>query len=174
MNIDFIPIDYTNLNDCATLSKWFNDPTLNYLITPNFFQGPLTFVSPEHIQQINLNLRHIKYAYFIVVDDKIIGDVNIIANPDYLVKRDKETSWLGITIGDSKYRGHGIGKKAMNFIETQALELGFERMELGVFSFNTKAIKFYKDLGYIQFSVVPKFTYYNGQWYDDCRFEKFL
>lgn len=174
MNINFIPINYTNLNDCAILAKWFNDPTINYLISPNFYQGELTEVTPEYISQLNMYPKNEKYAYFIVVNNLIVGDINIIDNPEYLVSKDKSTSWLGITVGEKAYRGHGVGKEAMKFIEKTARDLGFERMELGVFSFNTKAIKFYENLGYKHFATIPNFTFYNGQWYDDLRYEKTL
>lgn len=174
MNIEFIPIDYTNHNDCLIITKWFNDPLLNYLITPNFHQGELPKVTPWYISQSNLNLKNYKYSYFIVVDNTIVGDVNIMDNPDIIIRKNFETSWLGITIGEKEYRNYGLGKKAMEFIENQANALGFQRMELGVFSFNDKAITFYKKLGYKYFTKIPNFTYYNGIWYDDLRFEKML
>jgi diamine N-acetyltransferase len=174
MKVEFLPINYANLNDCAILTKWFNDPSLNYLISPNFYQGNMGQITPQYLSQLNLHPRFDKFAYFIVVDNIIIGDINIIDNPDYLLKKEYNSCWLGITIGEKQYQGKGIGKKAMNFIEQQAHDLGFERMELGVFEFNTRAIEFYKQLGYKQFGVVPKFTYYNGDWYDDLRFEKKL
>lgn len=174
MKIDFIPIDFTNMNDCAILAKWFNDPEINYLITPNFAKGPLGYFSPEFISQTNLLSKYIKHAFFIVYNNIIIGDINIIDNPDFLIKNNLNSCWLGITIGEKEYQGIGIGKKAMAFIENYAKDLGFIRIELGVFSFNTKAIKFYQKLGYEKIGIIPNITYYNGSWHDDIRFEKFL
>ncbi|MDF2700398.1 MAG: hypothetical protein K0Q49_1956 [Haloplasmataceae bacterium] len=174
MKIEFVPINYANLNDCTILAKWFNDPELNYLISPNFYPGELPYVSAEYISQSNIHPKNEKFAYFIVADNNVIGDVNIIANPEYLTKFDGFSSWLGITIGEKEYHGYGIGKQAMNFIEEVARDLGFTRMELGVFSFNKRAIEFYKKLGYKHITKVPNFTYYEGSWYDDLRFEKYL
>jgi diamine N-acetyltransferase len=174
MKVDFIPINYSDLNDCAILTKWFNDPRINYLISPNFHPSGMKPITPEYLSLQNIQPKNERYAYFIVVDGYIIGDINIMDNPDYLAKKGLNTCWLGITIGESQYQGKGIGQIAMRFIEDLGKELGFNRMELGVFEFNTKAIAFYKKLGYQQFSVVPKFTFYNGKWYDDLRFEKFL
>ena len=174
MKIEFIPISYHNMNDCAILAKWFNDPKINYLITPNFYPRPLPGVTPEYISQQNTHHKYEKFAYFIVVDHHIVGDVNITDNPNFLINPHENTSWLGITIGEEKYHNKGIGKKAMEFIEDKAKTLGYNRMELGVFSFNIKAIEFYKKLGYKQIASMPGFTYYNGHWYDDLRFEKYL
>lgn len=174
MMIDFVPIDYHNMRDCETLSKWFNDPEINYLLSPNFQQGDQPSISPVHISKINAYSKFEKYAYFILCDGLFVGDVNIIDNPDFLLKTNENSGWLGITIGEKPYRGLGIGKIAMNFIEQTAKEIGFNRIELGVFEFNKKAIEFYKKLGYQQFGVVPKFTFYKGIWYDDLRFEKYI
>lgn len=174
MIIDYIPIDFTNIKDCAILAKWFNDPDINYLISPNFYQGPLSYISPEYVSQTNLYTKYDKYAFFIACDNIIIGDINIIDNPDFLVKKDRNSCWLGITIGEKAYQGLGIGKKAMNFIENYSYDLGYKRMELGVFAFNEKAIAFYKKLGYKQIGIIPKFTFHNGSWHDDIRFEKYL
>ncbi len=174
MKIEFVPIDFTNINDCAIIAKWSNDPEINYLITPNFHQFPLANFTPEYVSQSNLFVKYKKYAFFILVNNYIIGDINIIDNPDFLYKHNSNSCWLGITIGEKNYRGLGIGKQAMMFIEQYARTLGFTRLELGVFEFNKKAIKFYKNLGYNQIGVVPKFTFYNGKWYDDLRFEKYL
>ncbi|HEY8364661.1 MAG TPA: GNAT family protein [Haloplasmataceae bacterium] len=174
MNISFIPVNFTSKQDCEILAKWFNDPEINYLISPNFNQGPLGLVTPEFISQANLFSKFQKYAFFIVCDNNIIGDINILDNPDFLYVKDFNSAWLGITIGEKAYQGLGIGKIAMNFIEEYAKNCGFERMELGVFGFNTKAINFYLKLGYKHIGSIPNFTYYNGEWHDDLRFEKFL
>lgn len=174
MKIDFMPINFYDLNDCRVLAKWFNDPEINYLIFPNFYPRPIAPITPEHISLNNINQRHEKYAYFIVVDHKIIGDVNIIDNPDYLIKKGYNSCWLGITIGEKQYQNRGIGRIAMEYIENLAKELGFVRIELGVFEFNHRAIRLYEKLGYQRIGVIPKFTYYNGLWYDDIRFEKFI
>lgn len=174
MKIDFIPIDFSNMNNCSILAKWFNDPEINYLISPNFYQGPLSYISNEYVSQSNLYTQYKKHAFFIVANNYIIGDVNIIDNPDFLYKKDQSSCWLGITIGEKPYRGLGIGKEAMKYIEQYARSVGFTRMELGVFEFNTKAISFYKKLDYKPIGRVPRFTFYNGNWYDDIRFEKNL
>jgi GNAT superfamily N-acetyltransferase len=45
-------------------------------------------------------------------------------------------------------RGHGIGLALMEAAETWALSLGAEMVELTVYLFNRRAIRFYEELGY--------------------------
>ena len=55
---------------------------------------------------------------------------------------------LGIYIGDSEWRGKGVGLKAMIELHKIAFhELNMETVRLEVFSFN-RAVKFYDDFGY--------------------------
>ncbi|ERJ12413.1 GNAT family N-acetyltransferase [Haloplasma contractile] len=175
MNISFIPIDHNNLNDCMLLAKWHNDPEIKHLINPNFHEGePILLKADFFMNKENNNPYLEQYNFFITVDDTFIGDINIVGNPDFLVKQDGNSVWLGITIGDKEFRGKGIGTVAMNYIEDFSRELGFKRIELGVFEFNKRAIHLYKSLGYKHFATHKNFTYHDGRWYDDKRYEKYL
>lgn len=174
MSIHFIPINYHHLDDCALIAQWFNDPEINYLITPNASPHSPLPITAKYISEVNLHSPFEKYAYFIVYNNTIVGDVNIIDNPSYLLNKQGNSCWLGITIAYKQFQGLGIGKQAMNFIESLAKDLGFVRIELGVFSFNERAIAFYKKLNYQPIGKIPRITYYNGEWHDDLRFEKYL
>lgn len=174
MELYFKPIDFSNLAHCEVLSKWYNNPSINFLISPNFKDSPLPHRPPTYFL-VNSDEEHeIRYTFFIIVDQEYIGDVGIIDNPEYLLKKGYDSAWLSITIGDYNLQGKGIGCLSMDYIEVLAKKLGFRRIELGVFDFNERAISFYKKLGYHQFGVNKKFTYYNGFWHDDLRFEKFI
>ena len=54
---------------------------------------------------------------------------------------------LGIMI-DSKYRGTGLSKMFMRFLETEAKIRGAQKMRLVVYKNNIKAVNTYKSLGY--------------------------
>lgn len=54
MKVEFIPINYHDLKDCAIITRWYNDPELNYLITPNFSPQALPPVTAESIQSSHL------------------------------------------------------------------------------------------------------------------------
>lgn len=46
------------------------------------------------------------------------------------------------------FQNKGIGKKIIDFIKHDAIEKGFTIIELDVYSFNEKAIKFYQNVGF--------------------------
>lgn len=59
------------------------------------------------------------------------------------------TSWVGIGIGDRNYWGKGYGTEAMQILSRYAFEeLGLYRLNLNVFSYNTRAIRSYEKAGY--------------------------
>ncbi len=49
---------------------------------------------------------------------------------------------------DEKYRGRGLGAALLKFAEEYVYEQNGEALDLSVFAFNEKAIRFYKNLGY--------------------------
>jgi RimJ/RimL family protein N-acetyltransferase len=108
------------------------------------------------------------------VDSQLVGEMNYQVDPGHLYKKEPGTAWVGINIGRASARGKGIGTKAMLFLEKQAREQGLKRMELGVFEFNSNAIKLYKKLGYQEIGRIKNFTYYQGKMWQDIRMEKHL
>jgi RimJ/RimL family protein N-acetyltransferase len=95
-------------------------------------------------------------------------------DPEHLYKKEPGTAWIGITIGEENGRGKGIGVLALQHLEEQIKVKGLKRMELGVFEFNTNAIKLYKKLGFREFARLEDFTYRDGKMWQDIRMEKYL
>jgi len=54
----------------------------------------------------------------------------------------------------SSYRGKGIGKKAMSFIEHKTKELGCDSISLTVNKYNTNSIKAYEQMGFKNIKAV--------------------
>jgi RimJ/RimL family protein N-acetyltransferase len=86
-------------------------------------------------------------AFFIrtLADDQVIGFVGLW-----------DTSWkhgdaeLGIAIGDREYWGKGFGTDAMRLILRYGFtEMNLERITLGVFDYNKRAIRTYEKTGFI-------------------------
>jgi RimJ/RimL family protein N-acetyltransferase len=50
----------------------------------------------------------------------------------------------------------------------------YNRIELGVFEFNTVAIGLYKKMGYNEIGRIEDFTYWNGKMWQDIRMEKII
>jgi RimJ/RimL family protein N-acetyltransferase len=47
-------------------------------------------------------------------------------------------------------------------------------MELGVFEFNTHAIKLYEKTGFQEIGRIPDFTFWQGRMWQDIRMEKYV
>ena len=77
--------------------------------------------------------------YAIIKDDKIVGNVS------YETKNE-ETAYISGLCIDSKFRGQGIGKKAIKLISEELKD--FKRIELATHPNNENAVKLYKSFGF--------------------------
>lgn len=155
-----------------TVLRWETDPAISPFITPHYEESEQALVTEEDVRESLSNPD--KRNYFICVDDKPVGIASIIRNFPALLKTDGNTAWLGIYIGDPEWRSRGIGKMVMALYEAECRKLGYQRIELGVFSHNAGAIRLYEKSGFTKIGVIPHFTYSQGEWRDDIRMEKIL
>jgi RimJ/RimL family protein N-acetyltransferase len=108
------------------------------------------------------------------LENQLIGEINYMIDPPYLLKKETDTAWIGIDIGEVSGRGKGIGFLAMQYLEEQVKLAGHKRIELGVFEFNINALKLYQRSGYIEIGRVKDFTYWQGKMWQDIRMEKYI
>ena len=174
MNITFREVKKDSIDDFILIAKWSNDDSIKHFLIPNFTGDDLPYLSPEELYNTALNRPEPYYQYLILDENIPIGELSIEKYPPQLHKKIKNTGWIGITIGEEKYRGHGIGKLAIQFMEDKCRDLKLTRIELGVFAFNHNAVKLYKSMGYKEFGIIKDFTYYQGKWHNDIRMEKYL
>lgn len=156
-----------------TLEKWYNDPEILPYLHPNFTGEDLAPITPAEIRMM-VRFKTNRKRYGIYDDERWIGEVSILEGFENLTKKEPKTAWIGLCIGEKDYWRSGVGKAAIEFIEQEARNLGFKRIELGVFEHNTKARKLYEKMAYREISILKRFTYYDGKWYDDIRMEKLL
>jgi len=172
MKIDFVRLEKNNVAHYRAKHKWLSDEEINYLFTPQFVPTKIEVPTLKELMEY-FDERDSLYNFMIYMGDEIVGDFQI----DYQFKMlySKEPSaWIGITIGDEQARGKGVGRQVMAFIEEHVKSKGFNRIELGVFAFNKKAIKFYENIGYKRIAEIKGFTFYNGKYHSDYRYEKRL
>ncbi len=155
----------------ATINKWENDPELIPFIRPNFTKE--AFETREVVTVASL-LERLKYnqIYLIFVNGELVGEMSYQIDPKHLYVKELGSAWIGINIGEASARGKGIGTQAMAYLEEQIKAQGLRRIELGVFAFNTNAMKLYKKMGYREISRISDFTYWQGQMWTDIRMEK--
>ncbi len=115
-----------------------------------------------------------KHIYLILDGDEPIGDLSITIDAPHLKKKEENTGWISICIGEGDYRGKGVAHEAMIFLEEECKALGLKRIELGVFEYNQRARTFYEKMGYETFERIEDFVYFDGKWHADIRMEKYL
>lgn len=156
-----------------SLNRWENDPELIPVMRPNPNQEALESRKTLTVDSITRRLEH-DHIYLIHLDGRLIGEMNFQVDPAHLFRREAGTAWIGITIGEKTARGRGIGRQALEFLEAQISQMGLKRIELGVFEFNTNAIRLYQNLGYVEFGRIEAFTYWQGKMWQDIRMEKYV
>lgn len=79
-------------------------------------------------------------------DGEILGlAIVTIRNKSGMVK--KKIAYMDDLCVDERFRGQGVGKMLFSFVANMAKKKGAERLDLMVWSFNEKALIFYKELG---------------------------
>lgn len=155
-----------------TLSRWYNDANTRHLIFPNKKEEAMPEVTPEAILN---ELQHSTgvWRFMIMQDEGMIGSVDLSQKEDLFLKEPLSTLWMGITLAP-EHRGKGHGEQVLALIEKEAAQRHYARLEFGTFSNNLRARKLYKKAGYTEFGRIESFTWHEGQWFDDLRFEKYL
>jgi RimJ/RimL family protein N-acetyltransferase len=155
------------------INKWENDPALIPLIRPNKNKEALEMREILTIQVLEERLVH-SHTFLIYRGDQLIGEMDYQIDPKHLYKKEAGTAWIGIIIGEEIARGKGIGYQALQYLEEEIRKQGLKRIELGVFEFNTGAIKLYQKAGYKEIGRIPDFTYWDGKMWQDIRMEKYI
>ncbi len=172
MNITFQELQHPTPEIAAAFSRWENDPALIHLIRPHQDQASLEAREAVTVETLQARLDH-AHIHLIFVDEVLVGEMDFQVNPGHLFKKAPGTAWIGINIGEASARGKGVGRIAFAHLEQHIRSLGLTRMELGVFEFNTPAIRMYRNAGFTEIARLPDFTYWQGQLWADIRMEKY-
>ena len=173
IDIDFKELITPTPEIAASFSKWENDPVLIPLTRPNLSEEDLLGRKPVSVDDL---LERIKssHIYLIYAQGELVGEMDYKVDPAYVHKKVTGTAWIGITIGEETGRGRGIGYQALRYLEQQIKFEGLKRIELGVFEFNTRAVKLYRKSGYKEIARIEEFTYWQGKMWQDIRMEKYI
>lgn len=173
MDIRFRKLTEPSVEIAECISKWENDPALLPFIRPNKDKEALEARELVTTEELKKRLEH-HHMYLIYLEDRLIGEMDYQVDPRHLFKKESGTAWIGIVIGEDIARGKGIGSLALQHLENEIKNHGLRRIELGVFEFNTNAIKLYKKAGYREIGRIPDFTYWQGKRWQDIRMEKYV
>ena len=173
MKTEIVQLTKPTAQFVEVLNRWENDRELIPLIRPNKSQEELDRREAITLEGVRDRLEY-QHIFQIFVNHEMIGEMNYMVDPPHLFKHEPGTAWIGITIGEPEGRGKGIGFGAIQYLEEHIYQQGFNRIELGVFEFNTNAYKLYQKLGYEEIGRLEEFTYWNGKMWSDIRMEKYL
>lgn len=173
MNVTFKKLTEPDAEVLDYLNKWENDPGLVHLIRPNRNKEALEMREELTVQDLEERLVH-NHTFLIYQDGQLIGEMDYQIDPKHVFKKETGTAWIGIILGEDIARGKGIGQQALQYLEEEVRKQGLKRIELGVFEFNTSAIKLYQKAGYQEIVRLPDFTYWDDRMWQDIRMEKYI
>ena len=174
MQVNFKKLVTPTPEIALTMTEWANDRAIVHLMRPSFSQGELQAETSVTVATLLERIERGHVFYLVYADEQLVGEMNYVVDPPQLLKHQKGSAWIGISIGVASARGKGIGAKAMQYLEDEIRAAGYARIELGVFEYNEPAIRLYKKMGYKEFGHVPEFTYWDGKMWTDIRMEKRL
>jgi ribosomal-protein-alanine N-acetyltransferase len=143
-------------DDLTAYLSWLRD------IKNNPFVGSVRkdFEMPElltFVNQKNKSPQALLFGIFHGEAQELVGTVKL--EP---IDEVNKTTWLGIMIGDPKFRGIGVGYKSLKLVTRYAFEyLGLRIIYLGVDPLNKPAITLYERIGFIQSDKDKNVMYYS-------------
>jgi L-amino acid N-acyltransferase YncA len=72
------------------------------------------------------------------------------------------------------WRGKGVGRRLLEHLIERARVLGYHKMMLSTFPFNTSGVALYERLGFTQVGVFHEMGQLDGRWVDTLIMEKLL
>ena len=148
------------VEDAKIFCKWLNDNSVTDGLNKT---KDVTTIENEIEYLENVNKKG-EYAFSIVKkeDDTLIGScsINEIDFPN-------RAGTVGILIGDEENRGKGYGTDTLKTLLNYGFnELCLHNIQLGVYSFNERAIACYKKVGFKEVGRNREVRFHNGKWYD--------
>jgi len=131
-----------NIDDAEKYCEWVNDLEVTQYTSLAAKQISL----PKEIDILNGMIKNSFQAYSIIdiSNDKLIGICSL-----FNINQLYQNAELGIFIGDKEYWGKGFGPDAINLLLDYGFNiLNLHNIMLEVFSFNERAIKAYKKVGF--------------------------
>jgi diamine N-acetyltransferase len=147
-------------DDLALLHNWANDPETRGLtgeIRPSTYAATLEFY-----QKVQVDENRVWLAVVSRDTNQVIGETGLLR----MFPAWRTTDW-SLIIGEKAVRGKGYGTEAAQLMLNYAFgHLNFHRVAIGVVGFNTKALRFYEQLGFQREGIQRDGYYYDHQYHD--------
>ena len=146
------------MQDAPRFFLWLNDPDVN-----KFLSIRKVTLGAEMVW-IRATLK-VKPQQVFAIDTK--DGVHIGACAIRIGNKHHRSGGFGISIGDKKYWGKGLGTEAMQLLIAYGFEnLKLHRIELDVYDYNKRAIALYKKLGFKKEGILREHNFYNGKFHN--------
>lgn len=160
-----IRLAFFEQSDFAELKEWLQDDELLMNWSGSLFKFPLTDKSLEwYIQDVNVMPVSDAYVYKAIDTDTglTVGHISLGG----ISKKNKSARISRVLIGNKTDRGKGYCHKMVSAILKIGFEdLGLHRIGLGVYDFNTSAIKCYQRAGMIIEGTQRDVLLFKGTWW---------
>lgn len=170
MSLVLRPFDYSSRSDLDLMAKWCNDPEIKHLSSVH--RCDADYAKVVTVEEVAGWPTERKWSWMCLADGEPVGECSLLISPSHAITREPDTGWYGILLGEAHARGKGLGRRFFTLLESESRSLGIRQAELGVFSFNTPAIRMYEALGYTKIAEIPDFTWWSDKFWADYRYLK--
>jgi RimJ/RimL family protein N-acetyltransferase len=150
-------------DDLPLLVKWWNDPQAAALQTLVVRPQPESTIV-EKFRAWSANQESTR-AWFTIVaqeDDGLVGSISL-----FCAQAPTRAATLAISIGPEHW-SRGLGTDALRVMVRYGFqELGLNRIGLGVWAFNDRAIAAYRKAGFVEEGRRRQMTFHAGRFHDE-------
>ena len=147
--------------DAASILSMTEDEEIRYMTgtKPRFTEQQIR----QHIKIWADDPSRYDFAICLKENNEMIGDIAL-----FDINNDDKKAGFRIAMHEMGLTGKGYGPEAIEMmIHFVFLELKFNRLQLEVYSHNTRAIKAYRKLGFVKEGVLRDALLYDGNYSDE-------
>lgn len=152
-------------DDLPELAKWLSDFGLQRLVNPgmSFPHAVDDFLDLEGWFQSDLNNEKSQIFAVRTLEDSAFIGTSAIVNLNMFAHHAE----IGINLAHPAYRGKGYGREVMRLTMRYGFEqFNLNRIYLRVMSFNTRAIRLYEKLGFVEEAREREVFFHDGHYFD--------